>query len=410
MNEYTKKRKRLFKIKQFFLLLTIISAIIFGFKSIINIGANVILNTNINALNKPFKILLMGGDSSEKRQTSPLIDSIIILTINPKNSRNNVDISTLSIPRDTRVTYVVDGQKTNKKGKINATFSVADGANDKKNGLESTKETVENLLNTKIDYYAYTDFEGLISIVDKIGGININVPYAFCEQDSKDQSNKICFTPGEQTLTGEQALAYARQRKAINPETGTSGDDWERNIRQQEVIGAIFKKIISNPTKYAIPVYAAIKDGAIYTNLSASILSKLANFAISLYNNITNMLSTQGTVNLLVKTSDYNHLVNIDSYKNLFNIDNVRGTKTLQDLYPDQNSIYSKKTFVNTISLIPENTKIPTISSENINNKIDIEISNATIGTNNDPSGQTSDQFIDEETLEYFQEFMKESN
>lgn len=414
MNKYTRKRKFLYVLRKIVLILCMLSAIVFGFKSIVSIGANVIVNSSLNALHKPINILLMGGDTSDTRRNVPLIDSIILLTINPQNERGNISIDALSIPRDTRVEYACGiDNKIVGVGKINAAYGIGYNDNGKEDdGINCTVSTVENLLNTKIDYFAYTNFQGLMKIVDAIGGITINVPYDFCEQDSKDQDKEVCLTTGEQTLNGEQALAYARQRKAINPQTGTSGDDWERNIRQQEVIASIFKKIVSNPSQYAGKVYGAIKDGAIVMNLDVGTLSKLANFGVNLYNELNNTLSSQGNLNIIVKTSDFNHKVAIDSSQNVFGLKTSTSTQTLDELYPDpgKNNIYYENTFVNYLNFNYKNTEIPTVKKADNTKDLTIELSMNTIGTSSDPSGATSDQFIDDESLEYYQEFMRQAH
>ncbi len=408
MNKYTKKRKILFSIKRIMLLLTFLAGIIFLLSSLVSTGANAIVKSNINALNKPVSILLMGGDDSETRQTLPLVDSIILLTINPHNERNNISVDALSIPRDTHVTYACS---PNNSGKINQAFSLGYLENqDNKDGIKCMVNTVSQLLDTKIDYYAYTNFNGLVKIIDAIGGINIDVPYAFCEQDSNDAQQSVCLTPGPQTLNGEQALAYARQRKAINPLIGTSGDDWERNIRQQEIIAAIAKKILSNPKQYAIPLYTTIKNGAIEMNIDTITLTKLVNFGVSTFNNLTNTLSSQGNLNIILKTSDYNHKVAIDPNKNVFGINLIQTHKTLADLYPEAgDNIYYENTIANTIDFDYKNTTIPTIKKTDKVPSFNIELSMATIGTQNDDLHGTSDQYLSDEALAYYQAFIKQA-
>lgn len=415
MNKYTKKRHMFLWAKRICFVLLICSATIFGFKTIANLTASVVVESDINALNKPVSILLMGGDTSEERGTLPLVDSIILLTINPNNERGNVSIDALSIPRDTRVDYVCEpGEVAEQSGKINGVYGYGYSMNqNEEEGIECTVSSVENLLDTEIDYYAYTDFEGLISIVDAIGGIDINVPYEFCEQDSKDNMEQICLTPGLQTINGEQALAYARQRKAINPETGTSGDDWERNIRQQEVIAALAKKIISNPTQYAGAVYSAVKNGAIIYNIDLSTLSKLANFAVNTYKNINNVLENQGDLTILLKSSSFNHQVAIDSSQNVFGLQSSESKVELSTLYPEitTSPIYYENTLVDYINFNYKATTIPTkkVDDDAIRNNMTIELSMVTIGTTNDEIYGTSDQIIDDETLEYYKEFVAQS-
>lgn len=59
------------------------------------------------------------------------------------------------------------------------------------------------------------NFKGVVDLVDILGGIRIDVPIDFCEQNSDRQfgDKTICLNKGVQTLNGEQALAFARHRK-----------------------------------------------------------------------------------------------------------------------------------------------------------------------------------------------------
>lgn len=414
MNKYTRNRKIFFYLKQICLVLAFLSAIIFGLKTILSIGVNVVAKSSLNALESPISILLIGGDTSEERKTVPLTDSIILLTINPKNERGNVSIDALSIPRDSRVEYAcgVGGNGAKPIGKINSAFGVGYGSKQsEEDGIDCTVKTVENLLDTKIDYYAYTNFDGLIKIIDAIGGVDINVPYEFCEQNSKDQQGTVCLAEGPQTLNGEQALAYARQRKAINPKRGASGDDWERNIRQQEVIAAIMKKILSNPREYAGEVLGAINQGAIKMNIDLGTLSKLANFGINLFNSVNDTLTSQGDLNLISKSSIFNHKVAIDSNTNVFGLTTNKSDKTLADLYPEQgkDNVYYENTTVNYLNVNYKNTAAPTVKQVGEDKKqLTIEISMVTIGTQNDPAG-TSEQIIPKDSLEYYQVFIDQA-
>lgn len=50
---------------------------------------------------------------------------------------------------------------------------------------------MERFLNVPVDYYVKFNFESFVQIVDSIGGIDIDVPVTFTEQDSKDQAGMI---------------------------------------------------------------------------------------------------------------------------------------------------------------------------------------------------------------------------
>lgn len=120
-------------------------------------------------------------------------------------------------------------------------------------GVESTRDTVERFLNVPVDYYVKFNFESFVQIVDSLGGIDIDVPVTFTEQDSKDQAGMIHLEKGYQHLNGEQALALARTRKIDS--------DAMRGQRQQLVIEAIAKKrCLSNQlAKWALYLMQLIK-------------------------------------------------------------------------------------------------------------------------------------------------------
>ena len=74
---------------------------------------------------------------------------------------------------------------------------------------------MERFLNVPVDYYVKFNFESFVQIVDSIGGIDIDVPVTFTEQDSKDQAGMIHLEKGYQHLNGEQALHLQERVKLI---------------------------------------------------------------------------------------------------------------------------------------------------------------------------------------------------
>jgi polyisoprenyl-teichoic acid--peptidoglycan teichoic acid transferase len=96
------------------------------------------------------------------------------------------------------------------------------------------------LLNTRIDYYAKVDLGGFVRVVDTLGGVDVNVARAFCDPsyDEYGFTRGFSITAGRHHLNGQQALAYARVRKA----SGES--DFTRAARQQEVISGIRDSIV----------------------------------------------------------------------------------------------------------------------------------------------------------------------
>ena len=187
----------------------------------------------------PITILLLGMDSTVKdisKVTSFNADSLMLITFNPKTYRSTI----LSIPRDTYVPISCNG---NLESKITHSGW---------NGESCVISTIENWMGINIDYYLKINFTALVSIVDKIGGIEVNVPYSFCEQNSNREwgSNTVYVEKGLQKLNGEQALALSRNRHP-NPRCGEKwsnyySNDLVRGENQQAIVNALTNKIVKS--------------------------------------------------------------------------------------------------------------------------------------------------------------------
>ncbi|WP_066065416.1 LCP family protein [Neobacillus soli] len=165
-------------------------------------------------------ILFIGVDDSTKRKANgpSRSDALLLATFNKEEK----SVKLLSIPRDSYVHIPEKDIYT----KINHAHAYG--------GVKLTLETVEELLDVPVDYYVKMNFNAFIDVVNALGGINVDVPYTFSEQDSKDRAKAITLTKGLQELDGEQALALARTRK--------KDSDIQRGQRQQEIFKAILSK------------------------------------------------------------------------------------------------------------------------------------------------------------------------
>lgn len=177
-------------------------------------------------LTEPFTVLLMGVDSTGDDITASSSfngDSLMMITFNPKT----LNATVFSIPRDT---YVPISCANGRENKIN---SSAYG------GASCVVSTIENLTGITIDYYAKVNFTGVVKIVDDLGGIDVDVPLDFCEQDSKRRFDEylICLEKGPQKLNGEQALALARHRKTLPL------GDFQRVQNQQLVVEGMVREL-----------------------------------------------------------------------------------------------------------------------------------------------------------------------
>ena len=191
---------------------------------------------NNKSITEPFTILLLGVDGTGDgiANMSANGDSLMLITFNPQT----FNATMLSIPRDSYVPITCLGGKKNK-----ITHSAWGGE-------KCIIKTIENMTGLTIDYYAKINFNGIVKLVDTLGGIDVDVEYTFCEQDSQRRfgEHTIYLNKGYQTINGEQALAYSRNR---HPNTLYCGKEWTnydsndfvRGQHQQEVLQAILTKI-----------------------------------------------------------------------------------------------------------------------------------------------------------------------
>lgn len=182
-------------------------------------------------------VLLVGSDTragDNKKYGQHLVndgertDTIMLLHVSP-----NRDTATLlSFPRDSMV-LIPACYSHNKTlvpahtGMINSAFS--DG------GMICTRRTIESLTNIRIDHFMKVDFTGFKNIVNALGGIQICLPQAV-----NDKNSKLTLPAGKQVVMGEAALGYVRLRHIGD------GSDISRIKRQQVFISQVVKKATSS--------------------------------------------------------------------------------------------------------------------------------------------------------------------
>ena len=173
-------------------------------------------------------ILLIGQDrrDGETRQRS---DTIILATLNKEKNK----ISITSFMRDLYVQ--IPGYSDNR---INAAYPFG--------GMELLDQVIETNFGIHIDGNVEVDFSGFQTIIDMLGGVEIELSQAEADYICGRSQNVLYpqtyredwqyLTEGVNTLTGEQALVHARNRSIGN-------SDYERTERQREVLLACFEKV-----------------------------------------------------------------------------------------------------------------------------------------------------------------------
>lgn len=217
--------------------------------------------------------LVIGVDSGVGRNTY-LTDTMIIVSLD----RATRTVSMLSIPRDMVDVPMADGRTY--RDKINSLVAYARHHPEQFPGSDGTGFDVlmgalGTLTQVPIDYYAKVDLGGFVRVVDVLGGVDVNVAHGFCDPgyDEYGFSNGFSIKAGLHHLNGQQALAYARVRKA----SGES--DFTRAARQQEVISGIRDSIVHGGfLNDPIGLLQAV-GRTVETNLPRDLLPDLAELA-----------------------------------------------------------------------------------------------------------------------------------
>lgn len=173
------------------------------------------------AQRKPISILILGVDQGlEGRHDKGNSDTLILATANPGKNKATMT----SIPRDTLANILGDpGDKYN-MFRVNSAYGIG--------GSKASMRTVSALLDVPINYYVEVNMKALKSLVNAVGGVDVNVPFDF----SYDWCD---FHKGKQHLNGRHAVAYVRMRH------DDPRGDYGRQMRQRQVINAVVHKAIS---------------------------------------------------------------------------------------------------------------------------------------------------------------------
>lgn len=205
-------------------------------------------NDNINVLNEPFNVYITGNDSYGKITNTGRSDVNLVATINVKEGK----ILVTSIPRDYYVTLA--GKNSNDKLTHAGIY-----------GIDTSIKTIEDLLDTKINYYLKVNFTSVEDIVDVLGGITVISNYDFTSYEGYH------FNKGANSLNGKEALAFVRERYAFDG----MGGDRIRGEHQVAVIKELVNKVTSPKilTKYQSVLDSV--DGKFTTNFSEKNIAKL---------------------------------------------------------------------------------------------------------------------------------------
>ena len=225
-----------------------------------------------------------------------LTDSILVASINQEHKTAKV----FSVPRDLWVNYSVAGNEpmsctVGDRGKVNATYLCALEEYKNSMSVSNAKDAASLYFAKKISevtglsmhYYVAADWSAVKMIVDKIGGIDVDV-YADDEDGIHDSCQNIDLKKGMYyNMNGDLAMKLARARNAACApgDYGLSRSNFDREINQQRVMNAIKNKvsnigILMNPGQ-AMSIIDGLGDN-LRTNIVMSEVRTLIDFGTKL--------------------------------------------------------------------------------------------------------------------------------
>jgi LCP family protein required for cell wall assembly len=199
-------------------------------------------------------ILLLGSDQ-RPNDYGFRTDTIQLLTINPHEG----SVKLTSFPRDLYI--YIPGYTVQR---INTAMVWG--------GFEALATAMEYNFGVRPDYYVLTNFWSFKDAIDSLGGVTIYASRDLCDQ--RDGYESYCVYQGSTWMDGETALWYVRSRH-------TTGDI-DRGRRQQEVLQAMFDKLLSLDGLARAPELYQIYKQSVTTNLDFDILSSLRPIAAHL--------------------------------------------------------------------------------------------------------------------------------
>lgn len=215
-------------------------------------------------------VLLMGIDSGPNRAHA-LTDSLIVVSVDPVGQTTTM----LSIPRD--LVDVPLGNGDTFAPKINSLLGYANRHKSSfpQGGTRALEDAVGALLGIPIHYYAKVDLAGFVTMVDAVGGVDVNVarPLSDPNYGGFGVGPGWSITAGRHHLDGPNALAYSRVRKS----TGES--DFTRAARQQQVLVGIRDSAVASNLLFSLPSLLQAVGDSVRSDVPPAMLPQLAALA-----------------------------------------------------------------------------------------------------------------------------------
>ena len=229
---------------------------------------------------RPWNILLLGSDNDNKYNFPAVLTQVMMVVhVDPDNN----SVYMVSIPRDSWVYMSLNGGMH----KIDqAFFFGATQHNSFDDGVRAARQTIEQDYGITIDRYAWVGLSGFASVIDTLGGVDIDVTHPIVDDTYPDDTRanphdpfavkRLYLVPGPQHLNGLEALEYVRSRHA-----DLVGDIGRTN-RQQEILQALKKKLTAPNIIDHFQQLITDLAGKVYTDMSPQEVLAFANFGRTL--------------------------------------------------------------------------------------------------------------------------------
>jgi LCP family protein required for cell wall assembly len=257
-----------------------VALIALGLVAVLVIGVGIVVGSYLNGLRSSYEkrtVVQITRDASDgERPEDGAGENILLLGSDKRSEEDAVaegvtgqrsDVMMLvHIPEDHESVYITSFPRDlyvdipgHGKDRINAALAFG--------GPSLAVTTVEDYTGVPVDHVALIDFEGIEGLVDTLGGIDVQVPMDF-------EADGMQFTAGTQSMDGQEALVFVRQRKQF------ADGDFQRNRNQQAVLAGIADKLISadtltDPRKLADTIESVSPFLTTDEDLTAGQMSKL---------------------------------------------------------------------------------------------------------------------------------------
>jgi LCP family protein required for cell wall assembly len=218
-------------------------------------------------------LALLGTDSRSDSYQAGLADSIRLIRV------DFIDPGIMILPfqRDLYVEIPGIADHGITHGKLNQAYTYgtpAFGYYDAPNqGLGLMQVTMEHNFGAQVDYGIAINMQSFVRIVDALGGIDINLPYAIDGRVPGSRDPLLYFPAGNQHLDGHRTQILARLRPQ---------GDFERTNTQTLILRALSAKLLSPEVLPKLPELISVFQGSIYTDLEPAQIAQLTCLAVRL--------------------------------------------------------------------------------------------------------------------------------